>query len=70
VAEIFANRVPLVTGGSRGIGRASAMKLARHGANVAISYTARARDAEQVVAESSFMTGETLSASGGRVTLP
>src|SRR5687767_3469448 len=41
----------LVTGGSRGIGRATALLLARSGASVAISYQNRAQDAEQVVAE-------------------
>ncbi|WP_322028715.1 SDR family NAD(P)-dependent oxidoreductase [Paraburkholderia sp. J76] len=45
------NRVALVTGGSRGIGRAIAIALASAGAAVAVNYRQRAGDAQQVVAQ-------------------
>jgi 3-oxoacyl-[acyl-carrier protein] reductase len=44
-------KVALVTGGSRGIGAASARALADEGANVAISYVASADKAEAIVKE-------------------
>jgi NAD(P)-dependent dehydrogenase (short-subunit alcohol dehydrogenase family) len=44
-------KLALVTGGSRGIGAATARALADEGANVAISYVASPEKAEAVVAE-------------------
>ncbi len=44
-----AGPVALVTGGARGIGRAVALALAESGADVAVNYRERARDADAVV---------------------
>ncbi|MDA1050993.1 MAG: SDR family oxidoreductase [Planctomycetota bacterium] len=47
----FAGRVALVTGGSRGMGRAIALHLAQRGADVAIGYASRRETANEVVGE-------------------
>jgi 3-oxoacyl-[acyl-carrier protein] reductase len=49
-AALLAGKVALVTGGSRGIGRASVLALAHEGADVAFSYRTDARAAREVVA--------------------
>src|SRR5215210_8991006 len=47
----FAGRVAIVTGGTRGIGRAIALELARRGADVAFNYAKSADAAETLKAE-------------------
>lgn len=56
--ELPERRVALVTGGSRGIGRAIALDLARRGHDVAVNYSSRKDAADEVVAE--------IEAGGGR----
>ena len=44
-------RIALITGGNRGIGRSTALHLARDGADAIITYRSHAEEAEAVVAE-------------------
>jgi 3-oxoacyl-[acyl-carrier protein] reductase len=54
----FENKTALVTGASRGIGRATALTLARAGANVLVHYGRSAHEADSLV--------DTIRAEGGR----
>ena len=47
----FKDKVALITGSSRGIGRAIALRLASEGANVIVNYRRNTAKAEAVVAE-------------------
>jgi 3-oxoacyl-[acyl-carrier protein] reductase len=51
VTPALAGRTALVTGGSRGLGRAIALRLARAGAAVGVNYRAQAGAAEAVAGE-------------------
>ncbi|MBI3286778.1 MAG: 3-oxoacyl-[acyl-carrier-protein] reductase [Chloroflexi bacterium] len=60
----LSGKVGLVTGGSRGIGRAIALKLAERGAKVAINYQSNRAAAESVVAEIQQRGGECIALRG------
>jgi 3-oxoacyl-[acyl-carrier protein] reductase len=47
----LSGKVALVTGGGRGLGRATALAFAAEGARVAVSYVSRAGDADRLVQE-------------------
>lgn len=44
-------KITLVTGASRGLGRNTALSIARHGGDVVLTYQSRSEDAKTVVAE-------------------
>lgn len=56
----LAGKVAVVTGGSRGIGRAICLQLARMGARVVINYVSRPEAAEETKAQVEAMGGECL----------
>jgi 3-oxoacyl-[acyl-carrier protein] reductase len=58
MANLLSSEVAIVTGASRGIGRAIALELAREGAAVVVNYRNSGQAAEEVVAE--------IEANGGR----
>ncbi|MBI2861519.1 MAG: 3-oxoacyl-[acyl-carrier-protein] reductase [Chloroflexi bacterium] len=60
----LAGRVSLVTGASRGIGRAIALKLASMGAKVGVNYLSHESEAQQVVAQITAMGTEALALQG------
>jgi 3-oxoacyl-[acyl-carrier protein] reductase len=68
--DTLKGKVALVTGASRGIGRAIAERLARGGAAVVVNYSSNAREAQKVVAEIKAAGGNALAiqADVGRVT--
>jgi len=62
VQKPFAGRVAIVTGASRGIGRAIAIELARHGADVAFNYARNADAADTLKSEIEALSVRVMSA--------
>ena len=48
-------KIALVTGASRGLGRNTALSIARHGGDVVLTYQSREEDAQAAVAEIAAM---------------
>lgn len=63
-ATLLQDQVAVVTGASRGIGRAIALGLAADGAKVAINYARSAEAADQVVQEIGSQGGEAIAVPG------
>ena len=64
MADEFAGKTILVTGGSRGIGRAAALRLASEGARVGVNYVARRDKADEVVREIAAAGGAAIAVQG------
>jgi len=58
MAGVLDGQVAVVTGASRGIGRACALELARHGANIVVNYTSNAEAAESAKAAKAAIEAE------------
>jgi 3-oxoacyl-[acyl-carrier protein] reductase len=58
--QTLAGRTAVVTGGSRGLGKAIALELAKRGAKVAVNYVQSAKSADNVVDEIKSMGGEAI----------
>ena len=61
---LLSGKTAIVTGASRGIGRATAIRLAEAGANVVVNYFQHQGDAEEVVAECEKIGGKAIAVQG------
>ena len=60
-------KVALVTGGSKGIGRATCMALAKAGANIVVNYSSDSASADAVVKEIGSQSAITVKADAGSI---
>ena len=63
-AELFRGKTAIVTGASRGVGRATALRLAEAGANVVVNYLNASEKAENVVALCQELGAEAIAVQG------
>jgi 3-oxoacyl-[acyl-carrier protein] reductase len=61
--DLLRGKIAVITGSGRGIGRAIALELAGHGANVAINYF-RHRDQAEIAGDRAIV-GQTILMDGG-----
>jgi 3-oxoacyl-[acyl-carrier protein] reductase len=61
VSDLLAGKVAIVTGASRGIGRAIALQLAEIGAKVVVNYASSSGAADELVAQIEGIGGEAIS---------
>ena len=66
----FKNKIALITGGSRGLGKNTALRLAGYGADSIITYHSHKEEADSVVAflcseDARWVNGQRVEASGG-----
>ncbi len=63
-SHLFQGKTAIITGASRGVGRATALRLAESGANVVINYLSRAEEADEVVKECKFLGVDAIAVQG------
>lgn len=62
--SLFKGKTAIVTGASRGVGRATALRLAESGANVVVNYLSREAEAEETVKECKFLGADAIAVQG------
>ncbi len=63
-SNLFQGKTAIITGASRGVGKATALRLAESGANVVVNYLSRAEEADEVVKECKFLGVDAIAVQG------